>query len=62
MHSYRDFFNGLDPSYPLPAIEIEEEHLRRVGFHTEPQNAEEFLRELIDELRSAGEASLRVVE
>lgn len=62
IHSYRDFCNGLDPNDPLPATEIEKEHLRSVGFHTAPQNAEEFLRELIDDLRSAGEASLRVVK
>jgi hypothetical protein len=62
IHSYRDFCNGRDPNDPLPAIEIEQEHLRNVGFHTEPQNAEEFLRELIDDLRSAGEASLRIVK
>jgi hypothetical protein len=60
--SYRDFFSGLDPNDPLPAIEIEEEHLRSVGFHTEPQNAEEFVRGLIDDLRRAGKASLRVVK
>jgi hypothetical protein len=42
IHSYRDFCNGRDPNDPLPAVEIEREHLRSVGFHTEPQNAEEF--------------------
>jgi len=60
IHSYRDIFNGRDPNDPLPAILIEQEHLRSVGFHTEPQNAEEFLRDLIDDLRNAGEASLKV--
>ena len=54
-NAYRDHFCGRNSKDPLPAVLVEEWHLRQVGFHTHPANAEEFLRDLIEELRTAGE-------
>jgi hypothetical protein len=62
INSYRDFFAGRDPNDPLEASETEQEHLRDVGFHSEPQNAEEFLRDLVDELRKIGEPRFRIID
>jgi len=62
MNAYRDHFLGRNRHDPLRAVEVEQEHLRGVGFHARPQNAEEFLRDLIEDIRKVGEPQpLRIV-
>ncbi len=58
--AYAAVFNR-DGDAPYKASEVEQEHLRSVGFHSAPEDAAEFLREYLDAVEGEESPTLRAV-